>query len=607
MEFSKLNGYDVKDKKAIRSYNSVASMKADTTLKEGQHVKTRGYYEVGDGGHGEYIIKSSSSEYYETLSNELVAELLINDNTINIKQLGGRSQNGSNRYDIKEYIDTYIDIINSTGIKYKLYIPSGVWHTSGNEITTPIGFNIFGDENFSFGADRIKGTILTSYNDNQDHILNLGSSSTNCMGWNVSNINFSSAEYVYNDSTKTYNYSSLKSITSAFNLLYAEYGISDNLFFNHLKGQAMSISSSWENYFKLLNFRKVTNHDGSILNFKTKVTTLSNSANITACTFENIMFEFMHGNLINSEANSSLSNCIFNTIYVEDGVYNVDGEVYTSFTNDNIPENLNHYSIFNIEEDGSLSGCHINSILLNNYSFRFFEYNDQYYTYDTIITLHNAPIFSSIFNNISVVGMKKDCYLINMPNNLTKTNFYAGHSIIKNITNDSDKNFILNLYGLNYLECDANLFGRIYTFQMPTKQFYENGGWIGCYKSFSPRQYPTGLGLLFYDSDCQNKLQLSVKTRTDVFDRPILTTITNENRKIYLRAKVPNGETCKLYLNNRDETQATSNKELLGTGSYKIYELEVPSGWSIGTRICLEMANEQGYTKNLSMDVYKSC
>lgn len=51
-----LNGYNIKDEKAVRSYETVAQMKADTKLKEGYHVKTKGYYEVNDGGYGEYVI-----------------------------------------------------------------------------------------------------------------------------------------------------------------------------------------------------------------------------------------------------------------------------------------------------------------------------------------------------------------------------------------------------------------------------------------------------------------------------------------------------------------------------------------------------------------------
>lgn len=88
-EFSTLNGYKVKDKKAIRFYDNVESMKSDTTLKEGMHVKTKGYYQSNDGGHAEYVIKTSSNSYYEILTNELVAEL-ITDNIIDIKKFGAK-------------------------------------------------------------------------------------------------------------------------------------------------------------------------------------------------------------------------------------------------------------------------------------------------------------------------------------------------------------------------------------------------------------------------------------------------------------------------------------------------------------------------------------
>ena len=80
-EFSTLNGYKVKDKKAIRFYDTVASMQSDTTLKEGMHVKTKGYYSINDGGNAEYHITNieSQSDYQEELNNNLYATLIIYD------------------------------------------------------------------------------------------------------------------------------------------------------------------------------------------------------------------------------------------------------------------------------------------------------------------------------------------------------------------------------------------------------------------------------------------------------------------------------------------------------------------------------------------------
>lgn len=91
-EISTLNGYKIKDKKAIRFYSTVADMIADTTLKENMHVKTSGYYSANDGGGAEYKITNtqSNSEYQEELNNNLYANLIIENNILNIKQIGAK-------------------------------------------------------------------------------------------------------------------------------------------------------------------------------------------------------------------------------------------------------------------------------------------------------------------------------------------------------------------------------------------------------------------------------------------------------------------------------------------------------------------------------------
>lgn len=74
-------------------YNSVADMKADTKLKAGDMAITLGYYEVNDGGAGEYKIIDDNYAVddggsYHGLNNGLFAELIIRNNEINIKQCG---------------------------------------------------------------------------------------------------------------------------------------------------------------------------------------------------------------------------------------------------------------------------------------------------------------------------------------------------------------------------------------------------------------------------------------------------------------------------------------------------------------------------------------
>lgn len=118
-EFSTLNGYKVKDKKAVRFYDTVADMKVDTTLKDGMHVKTKGYYSINDDGGAEYHITTieSETEYQETLNNNLYATLLIED-VMNIKQFGA--------YGDGETDDT-TSLQNAINISNHVFIPDGVY------------------------------------------------------------------------------------------------------------------------------------------------------------------------------------------------------------------------------------------------------------------------------------------------------------------------------------------------------------------------------------------------------------------------------------------------------------------------------------------------
>lgn len=82
-DFTKLNGYTVKDPQAVHTYDTVADLKADTKLKAGNHAQTKGYTTVGDDGHATYIIVDDNTLVDDggsvhELSNGLFA-VLLND------------------------------------------------------------------------------------------------------------------------------------------------------------------------------------------------------------------------------------------------------------------------------------------------------------------------------------------------------------------------------------------------------------------------------------------------------------------------------------------------------------------------------------------------
>ena len=91
--FTSLNGYKVKDEYALHTYDTVGNMKADTKLKEGMHVKTKGYYNANDGGSAEYLIRNKSNNDLEDngsihfVQNNLVAELIL-ENNVTPEQFG---------------------------------------------------------------------------------------------------------------------------------------------------------------------------------------------------------------------------------------------------------------------------------------------------------------------------------------------------------------------------------------------------------------------------------------------------------------------------------------------------------------------------------------
>lgn len=77
--------------KTSYSYNTVADMKADTTLDVGMTVITKGYWELNDGGDGTYNIISSGIENggdIIKLNNGKYAELVYDKRTFRLKQWG---------------------------------------------------------------------------------------------------------------------------------------------------------------------------------------------------------------------------------------------------------------------------------------------------------------------------------------------------------------------------------------------------------------------------------------------------------------------------------------------------------------------------------------
>ena len=90
------NEYENLKNVIIQKFDTVAQMKADTTLGTGMYARTGGYYVVNDGGGALYrIYDTAPATHYETLTNGLYAEL-ITEETADVKQFGAKGDGVTN-------------------------------------------------------------------------------------------------------------------------------------------------------------------------------------------------------------------------------------------------------------------------------------------------------------------------------------------------------------------------------------------------------------------------------------------------------------------------------------------------------------------------------
>lgn len=122
------------NKRTANYYNSVETMKADRKLKAGMTACTLGYYSPNDGGGGTYIIRAKADgdvddggSLHELVSG-LVAELVVENGTINVKQFGAK---GDGVTDDSVIFQKCIDFICNNN--FPLYVSIGKYI-----INTPI-------------------------------------------------------------------------------------------------------------------------------------------------------------------------------------------------------------------------------------------------------------------------------------------------------------------------------------------------------------------------------------------------------------------------------------------------------------------------------------
>ncbi len=555
------------------SYNTLEEMKADSNLVSGDIVKTIGYYEANDGGGATYkirtkIVTDEENGVIHFIGDTLVAELIIENNRINIKQLGAKNQDKTNaKYDIKPYIQKYLNLLTTKQNRVTLYIPSGVWYCSALEILNQYGFSIEGD-NPSWQSYASGGTTICSYEDNQSYIFKVGSSSQMVNNFSIKNITFSSGDFVYYENGNNFRVpdTNTKNIDTALNLYYAGFGIFENLAFNHIIGKVLSFTSSWEMRFDKLLISNCSNINDCLIDFRPIDTSLNADANISNIEILELNVEAINGNIIKTQVGCNLIDSVINNFHFEPFTCNLENCTQHELNDGEFDANsVKHLSLFDINGDCALV---VNNIILNNIAYRYIKQNGIQYIYDTIYNITNTSKyaeFRSQVDNIIIQGMKKT---LNILLQETEENTVKASSLfcLNNISNTSPYSCIFNV---KYFPTIINR-AILRTTRNLMRSLMNNC--FNAFCDFTRNADNDSRRFLYYDADVINDSMLAVKpiaTATGIFCNSSIS-----GSKLNIRAKIENGKTYKLKIYTPSYS-AGLETELVGTGKYKTYEIDL--------------------------------
>lgn len=565
---------------ATWGFDNVEDMKSSTNLIEGSFARTLGYYNLNDGGGALYKIRKVTND--DTVdesflleigdpANELVAELVYDDE-VSILQLGAKKFDGT-KTDIKTYIDKYLAKLTDEK-RFTLKIPFGLYHCS--EIVFDKSFSIKGDENFSL--HNVKGTVISSYVENQDFIFSVGANSKQCRNFVLKNITFTTADYTIVDGV--YTKGDTKTIASALKFINACFGITDNLFFCDIKGTAFSITTSFEIYFGKLNFRHIDGIANGVMVFPATVSGIIANPNVSACTFDHIMFEATVGSCIVFNTDCKFFHSHIGVINYEDHTNTSSDYTQTAFTSDNIAtfeaSDPVHWSLFRFE-GGTINAVDIDNIELNNFSARFTTYNSTNYALDRIMDFEsetNRVNINITINTINTIGMSKNSCVA----------YYHGDDKIYTLSQVNINNFSHNSNEYGYkIDIDNfpnfTLKGTLRKRWVTTYIPVISGSAFPAYNVMSKRVQRNNL--LTYDADAINDNRLCVKSDEDNPTYPMVCFMLNRTDSLKIRAKIPNGATPTLSVSG-GHYQAT---QLTGTGNFEIYELQLNASATVGDTV----------------------
>lgn len=571
------NTYNIKDEVARQKisfapivYNNASIMTSTSSLVQNAIVKTLGFYEINDGGGAYYKIVRDNSlvadgSFIINLKNSLKAVLIYND-IVNIKQLGARPQDSdNNKYDIAPFIQAYLNQLKINNNLFTLFIPAGVWYSSPVLFDNEYGFSIEGQEFWQNYA--CQSTTICSLNLNQQYIWKIGDGLKYINGFTLKNITFSSGDYLYYSDNNNFRVpdANVKTIQTALALHYAAFGILDNIYFEHIIGECLSIQSCWELRFSKLNITHASNFGGGLLVFKTLDTTLTQNVNVSNIEIEQLNAEIVNGDIIKCEYNCGLIDSVIQNYHFEPSSCSLQNATSHELTDGSF--NLNNARKLALINVAGTCNLIINNILLNNIAYRYILQNNIQYFYNTIlnITMTSKEDIAVTINNVMIQGMNNHLNIA-----LQETSQFNVSNLSKITLNNIENHSSYDCrFRVNYFPTIVNYAILRNTKNQP-RSFLNNQ--LSPFYKYTRNADNDLRRFLSYDNQVLNDDMIAVQPITNSQTIFCNTALTGDT--LFIRAKIPTGKTYKLVVSNPTYSSLKAFN-LVGNDNFQTYECDV--------------------------------
>ena len=415
-----------------RSYSSVEQMKKDESLIEGQLLTVTGYYEGDTLSTHQRVVSKTDNGFGELLDNGLYANLLYQDNEINITHIGARNSYNTEKkiYDILPYVKKISDKGQT------IYLPNGWWGISYFNFAKN-SFKMKGCCTVPYFSgltpiDNVISSVLFPITDGQDCVLHIGVKSRETRGVEIKGVQIIQNNMTYNTGKfaaatagaktglfmETVVFSEISDLVLTGTNVDAEYGISFN---------------GCETPFRRIRFRRWgaigSNAKCAFYCYNRKASDGSKAMVVSGMTFENIDFEGVgvtHFQIDGTDIHFT------NSCNELGSVKTCDGHTYTAVNYEDIPSGatINNKGIFNI---GPYTlGAQFDEISIQKlgrsykHTYTGADGNEvvEYDVWDNLFTQNNNYLNCVFFmyDNILLQECKKDINIVNFPSKVDISN-----------------------------------------------------------------------------------------------------------------------------------------------------------------------------------------